>query len=150
MSDPGRPTAYKAHFAELAHNYCLLGATNEELGRFLGVSISTIDNWIANKPDFETSVHSGRDLADSIVARRMYQRAIGYDYKAIKLMHHRGETKEVEHKVHMPPDPYAGAFWLRNRRRRYWADRSPRREAEAANWDEFDAIAEQARRDDAA
>lgn len=34
MNAPGQPTRYKAEYRELAHNYCLLGATNEELGDF--------------------------------------------------------------------------------------------------------------------
>ncbi len=40
-----RPTDYKPEYAELARNYCLLGATEEELGGFFGVSDRTIRNW---------------------------------------------------------------------------------------------------------
>ena len=35
MANPGHPTLYKREYCELAHNYCLLGATNEVLGDFL-------------------------------------------------------------------------------------------------------------------
>ena len=31
MATPGQPTSYKPEYCELAHNYCLLGATNEVL-----------------------------------------------------------------------------------------------------------------------
>jgi len=44
---PRQPTAYKPEYCELGHNYCLLGATNEELGSFFGVTRRTVDNWIA-------------------------------------------------------------------------------------------------------
>jgi hypothetical protein len=37
MPTPGQPTSYKPEYCELAHNYCLLGATNEALGGFFGV-----------------------------------------------------------------------------------------------------------------
>jgi hypothetical protein len=52
MSNLGRPTAYKPEYCELAHNYCLLGATNEVLAGFFDVASRTIDNWIATHPDF--------------------------------------------------------------------------------------------------
>jgi len=50
MTTPGQPTLYKPEYIELAHNYCLLGATNEVLGDFFGVTSRTIDNWIATDP----------------------------------------------------------------------------------------------------
>ena len=52
MATPGQPTLYKPEYNELAHNYCLLGATNEVLGDFFGVTRRTIQNWIATHPDF--------------------------------------------------------------------------------------------------
>ena len=52
MTTAGRPTAYRPEFCELAHNYCLLGATNPELAGFFDVAPRTIDNWIASHPAF--------------------------------------------------------------------------------------------------
>ena len=52
MTTMGRPTSFHPDMCEQAHNYCLLGATNDELAEFFGVSPSTIDNWIAGHPDF--------------------------------------------------------------------------------------------------
>ena len=42
-----RPASYSSGLRELAHNYCLLGATKDELAEFFGISPRTIDNWIA-------------------------------------------------------------------------------------------------------
>ena len=47
MATPRQPTLYKPEYCELAHNYCLLGAINETLGDFFGVTRRTIQNWIA-------------------------------------------------------------------------------------------------------
>ena len=44
MSTMGRPTSYSSDLCELAHNYCLLGATNDELTEFFGVSPPHIHN----------------------------------------------------------------------------------------------------------
>ena len=52
MATPGQPTLYKPEYCELAHNYYLLGATNELLGDFFGVARRTIQNWIAAHADF--------------------------------------------------------------------------------------------------
>jgi hypothetical protein len=49
MATSGQPTSYKPEYNELAHNYCLLGATNEMLGDLFGVTGRTIDNWIATR-----------------------------------------------------------------------------------------------------
>jgi len=79
MTALGRPTLYDPQLCEQAHNYCLLGATNDELAEFFNVSPSTIDNWIARHADFGDAVRRGRVVADSRVARGLYDRAVGYD-----------------------------------------------------------------------
>ena len=49
MATAGRPTDSRPDMCEQAHNYCLLGATNDELAQFLDVSPRTIDRWIAER-----------------------------------------------------------------------------------------------------
>jgi hypothetical protein len=73
MATPGQPTLYKPEYIELAHNYCLLGATNETLGDFFGVTSRTIDNWIATHPDFADAVRRGRAVADATVVRALFR-----------------------------------------------------------------------------
>ena len=51
MANPGHPTSYKPEYCELGHNYCLLGATNEQVSGFFGVTRRTIDNGIATHPE---------------------------------------------------------------------------------------------------
>ena len=41
MATPGQPTSYNPEFCELAHNYCLLGATNEVLANFFDLTPRT-------------------------------------------------------------------------------------------------------------
>ena len=75
MATPGQPTLYKPEYGELAHNYCLLGATNEVLGDFFGVTRRTIQNWIATHPEFADAVYRGRAVADATVVRALFERA---------------------------------------------------------------------------
>jgi len=69
MATSGQPTSYKPEYNELAHNYCLLGATNEVLGDFVGVTRRTIWNWIATHLDFADAARCGRAVVDAAVVR---------------------------------------------------------------------------------
>jgi hypothetical protein len=53
MTSAGRPTLHRPDLCEQAHNYCLMGATNDDLAGIFAVSPRTIDNWIATHPEFE-------------------------------------------------------------------------------------------------
>ncbi|MBV8186104.1 MAG: helix-turn-helix domain-containing protein [Alphaproteobacteria bacterium] len=121
----GRPTEYKLEYCELAQNYCLLGATNEDLAGFFGVSRRTVDNWIAAEPPFAEAVRGARALADARVARSLYERAIGFSYRSTRTVLHRGEERELSEAVYCPPDVRACIFWLRNRQRDHWSDKQP-------------------------
>ena len=122
MTAISRPTRFEPEMCEQAHNYCLLGATNDELADFLHVSPSTIDRWIAERADFGDAVRRGRVFADSRVARGLYDRAIGYERTIERAVVVGGELKPVTSTVHYPPNVQACVFWLRNRRRGTWRD----------------------------
>ena len=124
MSHLGGPTAYKPEYCELAHNYCLLGATAEELAGFFAVTRGTINNWIAKIPEFATALPEGRDLADARVARCLFARAVGYSHKVDRTVLHRGEERTISNVVRYPPDTQACIFWLRNRQRRFWSEKA--------------------------
>ena len=123
MNFPGRPTNYKPEYCELALNQCLLGATNEQLGAFFGVTGRTIGNWITTIPEFADAVRSGRDVADARVASGLYKRAVGYTYESTRTMVNGAEERIVKQTVHCPPDVRACIHWLHNRQRRLWSER---------------------------
>lgn len=125
MPTAGQPTHYKPDYCPQAHNYCLLGATNEDLAVFFEVTRRTIDNWIAAHPDFATAVRSGRVVADMRVARCLYERAVGFEQKVERTVLHQGKEWVLKNVVNHPPDTRACIFWLRNRQRTSWGDRAP-------------------------
>lgn len=122
MTVMGRPTSFAPGMCEQAHNYCLLGATNDELAEFFAVCPRTIDNWIAKHDDFAAAVKSGRVAADARVARGLYARAVGYERKVEREVIIGGELKSLTSTVHYPPNVQACVFWLRNRRPKTWRD----------------------------
>lgn len=123
MNSPGQPTSYQTDYNALARNYCLLGATNEELAQFFEVSPRTIDNWLAAHRAFGDAVREGRLYADAEIASRLHERGIGYVQVVERRELHRGEEKVITTKVHYPPDTNACMFWLRNRQPRKWRHR---------------------------
>jgi|EndMetStandDraft_8_1072994.scaffolds.fasta_scaffold215142_3 hypothetical protein len=137
----GRPTRFEPEMCEQARNYCLLGATNDELADFFHVSPSTIDRWIAGRADFSDAVKRGRVVADSRAARGLYDRAVGYERKVERSAIVGGELKPVTGTVHYPPNVQACIFWLRNRQRATWSARSAAPDS-GHGGDSYDPIAE--------
>ena len=120
----GRPTLYRPEFVDLAYKFCLLGATNDDLARSLDVSATSIDEWIASKPDFACAIKKGKDEADAKVASRLFARAIGYEQKAVKIASTPdGREHITEYIERFPPDTTACIFWLKNRQPAKWRDK---------------------------
>jgi transcriptional regulator with XRE-family HTH domain len=106
------------------------GKTLADLAKALGVARSTVEEWIKIHPEFSAAIEQGRIDADDRVERALYERAVGYEHPEEKLLtvsQGAGMPSVVErHKVtaHYPPDPTALKFWLTNRRRARWSERS--------------------------
>lgn len=121
----GRPSLYKPEYAEQARKIMLLGATDAELADVLGVSEGTINSWKHEHQEFFESLKKGKMVADANVADRLYQRAMGYEHKAVKIVAD-AKTKEdhvVEYTERYAPDTTAAIFWLKNRRPKEWRDK---------------------------
>lgn len=146
MPTAGQPTLYKPEYCGVAHNYCLLGATNEELASFFEVTRRTVDNWIARHRDFAEAVRSGRVAADARVARCLYDRAIGWQHTVERTVMHCGKPRTLTHVVRYPPDVQACIFWLRNRRPEMWRERAAKSDDGSIDLiAELDAAGERAR-----
>jgi hypothetical protein len=118
----GRPSLYKPKYAEIARRMCTQGATRSELADRFGVTINTIVAWQLEHQEFSDSCKQGRDAADDRVQQSFYERAVGYTYDSEKILAVQGEVVRVPIKEHIPPDPRAAEFWLRNRRPDRWKD----------------------------
>ena len=119
-----RPTKYKAEYCELATNYCLLGATDSQLAEFFEVSESTINEWKKEHPEFSESIKKGKEVADSEVANSLFQRAKGYSHPEDKIFNDSGKPLIVATTKHYPPDATSAIFWLKNRRKEEWRDKT--------------------------
>lgn len=61
----GRPSKYKPEFAELAMNYCLLGATDDDIAAFLHIGVRTLQDWKKAYPEFAEALNHGKQQADA-------------------------------------------------------------------------------------
>lgn len=118
----GRPTLYKAKYAEIARRMCEQGATRADLADRFGVTINTVMAWQYEHQEFSDSCKQGREAADERVEQSFYERAVGYTYDSEKILVVQGEVIREPIKEHVPPDPRAAEFWLRNRRPDRWKD----------------------------
>lgn len=123
MGDLGRPSKYKEEYAELAYNYCLLGATDLELADFFGVCEATINNWKIDYPEFLESLKKGKQIADSRVAKALFHRAIGYEAPDLDIKMFEGSIIKTPYVKHYPPDATSAIFWLKNRQPDKWRDK---------------------------
>lgn len=95
----GRPRKYDGSkkWLDMVTNYCLLGATDKELAKYLEITESTLNKWKVDFPKFSESIKQGREDADALVSNSLYKRAVD------------GDTRACE-------------IWLRNRQRDKWTD----------------------------
>jgi hypothetical protein len=125
----GRPSKYNPAYCKQATKLCLLGATDKELADFFGIKEKTLNLWKKAYPEFLQALKDGKDLADSKVATRLFQRAMGFEHDSEEIkvvsdgMGLGSSVVRVPVRKIYPPDTVAAIFWLKNRQRGKWSDR---------------------------
>lgn len=97
-----KPGVYYSQYARQAYELCLLGYANDRLAEFFGTSVSVLEQWKDEQPEFAQKLRDGHDLADAAVARTVYEMALGICSKEKK------------------PDMRAATLWLKARQRSKW------------------------------
>lgn len=118
-----RPTDYRQEYAEQARKLCLLGFTDKQLAVFFGVNESTINRWKQKYPEFCKSIKSGKVVADAQVAESLFNRATGIEVTEVEVRDDGKKKVKRVTKKHIPPDPTAQIFWLKNRQPELWRDK---------------------------
>jgi hypothetical protein len=120
----GRPTDYKNEYCQQTEKLCKLGATDKDLADFFEVDESTINNWKIAHPEFLESIRAGKVLADANVADSLYQRAMGFEHDSEEIKIINGAVERVPIRKIYPPDTVAAIFWLKNRQKDKWRDKT--------------------------
>lgn len=130
----GRKSKYKPEYAKLAYQFCLLGATNDQLAALFKINTDTINGWMKSFPEFSDAVKGSKEQADAQVAEGLFKRGIGFQYdevtyEKIDLKADAADDIKVEaykRKVvtkHVIPDPGAAMNWLSNRQPDRWRNK---------------------------
>lgn len=119
----GRPSKWQERFVDDAKRLVDLGATDDEIAKFLRVQRRTLQRWKHEYPEFCRVFTTGGDAADNRVERSLYKRAIGYKQRAVKIFQHEGAPVIVPYVEVIPPDVGAAKHWLACRKRKEWGER---------------------------
>lgn len=114
---------YHPGFDRRAADYCMLGATNEQLAELFGVSVSAIQKWLVERPSFARAVRRGRVEANVRVVKALHRAATGYSHRETKVLTVGGAVKKVDVTKRFPPNVNAAALILTNRDPDRWRDR---------------------------
>lgn len=122
-----RPSKYNSKYHDdWAWSLAARDATDEEIAEAFGISKRTLEYWKKNYPSFDEALLNGKEAADSRVMKKLYERAVGYDYEEtdiIQELDRNGNPKPAmikKRKRHAPPDVMAQMYWLNNRMPAYY------------------------------
>lgn len=121
----GRPTKYTAAANYEAYSLALLGYTDEQSAKVLGVHESTFHEWKEKYPSFRESIRQGKDVADARVVDSLYKSAMGFEHTSEEIKVIDGQIVRVPIIQKYPPNSAAMIFWLKNRQRltKNWRDK---------------------------
>lgn len=114
-----RPTKYKEEYCNQAYDLTLLGMIDTELADHFDIAVTTLNEWKKKYPQFKESLKEGKAIADAKVARSLFKRACGYEYKEVVTFE--GEVIKTTIKE-VSPDTGAAMAWLKNRQKDKWRD----------------------------
>ncbi len=122
----GRPSEYRDEYARQAAKLAELGATDQEVADFFEIDVRTVYRWKHDYPEFCQALKAGKDIADDRVERSLYQKAIGYEQDEVKIFMPANAAEPVyaPFRAKIAPDTTAAIFWLKNRRKEQWRDKT--------------------------
>lgn len=97
------------------------GLIDEQIATNVGVSYSTFRDWKKRFPALSAVLKRGKEVVDRQVENALLKTAIGYVYEE-ETVTNAGDVVVV--KKYSKPNTTAQIFWLKNRKRGQWTDKS--------------------------
>lgn len=97
------------------------GLIDEQIATNIGVSYSTFKEWKKKFPDFSAALKKGKEVVDRQVENALFKSAVGFIYEE-ETVTNAGDVVLV--KKYSKPNTTAQIFWLKNRKRNQWTDKS--------------------------
>lgn len=114
-------TEYHPSYAARARDLCMLGCSEVEIAKILGLSIGMLRAWRERYDEFDYAWTDGCAIASTKVVAALHKRACGYDKIKWK------ETKDgiMQELVHVEANIPACIFWLTNKHPDQWRKADP-------------------------
>ena len=118
----GRPSVFSEKLALRILELAKSGKTDAQIAKAVGIALSTLKLWKADRADFSAALKDAKDIADSMVEAALFQRAVGYRHPAVKFFCDKGIVVSQRYTEVYAPDVTACIFWLKNRQPDRWRD----------------------------
>ena len=97
------------------------GLIDEQIATNIGVSYSTFRDWKKKFPALSAALKNGKEVVDRQVENALFKSAVGFIYEE-ETVTNAGNVVLV--KKYSKPNTTAQIFWLKNRKRNQWTDKS--------------------------
>jgi len=120
----GRPSMFSSEMERQSKILAEKGFTDKEIAEVIGITEQTLNNWKKSQPEFFESLKDWKEKADRKVERSLYERACGYKHPEVHISNYQGVITTTDITKQYPPDTTAAIFWLKNRDKEHWRDKS--------------------------
>ncbi len=97
------------------------GLIDEQIAKNIGVSYSTFRDWKKKFPALSATLKESKEVVDRQVENALFKSAVGFIYEE-ETVTNAGDVVLV--KKYSKPNTTAQIFWLKNRKRNQWTDKS--------------------------
>lgn len=97
------------------------GLIDEQIAQNMGISYSTFREWKKKFPALSAVLKKSKDVVDRQVENALFKSAIGFEYEE-ETVTNAGDVVAV--RKYSKPNTTAQIFWLKNRKRGQWTDKS--------------------------
>ncbi|MDD4924296.1 MAG: hypothetical protein PHF74_05625 [Dehalococcoidales bacterium] len=96
------------------------GKTDAQVAKVLGLPRVTFLDALKNTTGLTDTIKKIKETPDHRVEMALFERALGYDHKAVQFFCYEGVIMSEEYVKHYPPEVSACVFWLCNRQPERW------------------------------
>lgn len=97
------------------------GLIDKQIAQNMGISYSTFREWKKKFSALSAVLKKSKDVVDRQVENALFKSAIGFEYEE-ETVTNAGDVVAV--RKYSKPNTTAQIFWLKNRKRKQWTDKS--------------------------
>lgn len=117
--------------------YARDGLIDEQIAHNMDITAKTLYEWKNKYSEIRNALKRGKEVVDIQVENKLFQRAMGYEYKEVTYERIENMVIEPDGSLNvipgtkiktvvkqMAPDVTAQIFWLKNRKSKEWRDKT--------------------------